>query len=262
MSERARAAAKILHEQHRRRADLAPIGADAPRDLSEAYETQDAFHAVAIEGGDTIAGWKIALTTTVMQEFVGIDHPLAGAIFASTIAESGVVLSYTDFVHLGVESEIAMRIGEDLPTDAGAYDRASVSSYVAACMAATEVVDDRNCEYNPLDPFLLAADNAFNAGCVLGTERVDWQEMDLARARGTMKINGNAVGRGVGGDVLGHPLEALAWLANHLIKRGRTLRQGDIVLTGSVVATKWPGVGDEMRTEIDGLSGARLRIAR
>ena len=258
MNPRARAAAEALRAQHRAGADLAPLGADAPHTLGEAYAVQDAFQALA---GEPLAGWKIALTTPVMQRFVGIDHPLAGAIFASSVAQTGAVLSRSRFVHLGVESEIAVRIAADLSDDGAPYDRERVAPYVAACMAATEVVDDRNCDYDPLDPLLLAADNAFNAGCVLGPEVASWHEIDLARARGVMRINGEVVGEGMGADVLGHPLAALAWLANHLIERGRTLRAGDVVLTGSVVTTTWPAVGDTMTTEIEGLGAATLQVA-
>lgn len=259
MSGRVAAAARALREQHLAGEDLTPLGSNAPRDLAEAYAVQDALHGLV---EDAIAGWKIALTTKVMQEFVGIDHPLAGAIFASLVSQSGAALSASRAVHLGVESEIAVRLGADVPAGAGSYDRETIAPFVAACMAGTEVVDDRNCSYKPLDPLLLAADNAFNAGCVLGPERADWRELDLARVRGTMLINGSPVGEGVGGDVLGHPLEALAWLANHLIERGRSLQAGQVVLTGSVVATKWPAVGDEMSTEIEGLGAARLRVER
>ena len=75
-----------------------------------------------------------------------------------------------------------------------------------------------------------------------------------------MIINGEEVGHGHGADALGHPLSALAWLANSLLRRGRMLRAGDVVLTGSIVATKWLQPGDEMTTIIDGLGEARLKV--
>ena len=75
-----------------------------------------------------------------------------------------------------------------------------------------------------------------------------------------MRINGASVGTGAGSDVLGHPLEALTWLANHLIERGRFLRQDDVVLTGSVVATHWLGPGDRMSSCIETLGEAALTV--
>ncbi len=61
------------------------------------------------------------------------------------------------------------------------------------------------------------------------------------------------VGRGRGADVMGHPFEALAWLANSLAQRGRSLRAGEFVFTGSVVETKWVNRGDRVVMEIEGL---------
>jgi 2-keto-4-pentenoate hydratase len=68
------------------------------------------------------------------------------------------------------------------------------------------------------------------------------------------------VGRGIGADVLGHPLDALAWLANHLAARGPGLRAGEFVSTGSVVATKWMARGDDAMVEVEGLGTVRARF--
>ena len=75
-----------------------------------------------------------------------------------------------------------------------------------------------------------------------------------------MLINGDVVGEGFGGDVLGHPFVPLAWLANNLNERGTMLRMGDIVLTGSIVTTKWVQPGDHIVTEVDGLGRASLTV--
>ena len=257
MDERVRGAAEALRAQHRAGETLRPLGEYAPRDLAEAYAVQDEGHTLV---GAPIAGWKIALTTPVMQQFVGIDHPLAGAIFRHRVSPSGAVRDASELVHFGVESEIAVRLGSDVPTRATPYDRESIAPFVATCMAAIEVVDDRDCDYEALDAPTLAADNAFNAGCVLGPEREDWFALNLAALAGRMEINGEVVGEGTGADVLGHPLHALAWLATHLAERGRALREGDVVLTGSVVTTKWLRAGDTMATEIEGLGRASVTL--
>ena len=140
---------------------------------------------------------------------------------------------------MGVECEIAVRLAKPLPADRAPYDRASVAGAVGAGMAAIEVVDDRYEDYRSLDTPTLIADDFFNAACVLGAPVERWRELDLASVWGRMRINGSEVGSGRGGDILGHPLEALAWLANALAARGRALAAGDFVLLGSVVETKW-----------------------
>ena len=125
-------------------------------------------------------------------------------------------------------------------------------------MAAIEVVDDRYEDYRALDVPTLIADDFFNAACVLGVPVAAWRDLDLAALRGRMSINGADVGTGRGGDILGHLLEALAWLANALVARGSCLESGEFVLLGSVVETRWVGAGDRVEVEIEG-SARRAR---
>ena len=138
--------------------------------------------------------------------------------------------------------------------------RGGVAAAVGACMAAIEVVDDRYEDYRSLDTPTLIADDFFNAGCVLGEPVERWRELDLAALRGRMSINGSEVGQGRGGDILGHPLRALAWLANALAARGRALEPEEFVLLGSVVQTQWVAAGDHVEIEIEALGGASCQF--
>jgi 2-oxo-3-hexenedioate decarboxylase/2-keto-4-pentenoate hydratase len=99
----------------------------------------------------------------------------------------------------------------------------------------------------------LVADDFFAAGCVLGKPVARSAAPDLRDVVGRAVVNGVEVGRGTGADVLGHPHNALAWLANHLAADGKGLRAGEIVLTGSLVKTVWLGAGDKVKMELTGL---------
>ena len=99
----------------------------------------------------------------------------------------------------------------------------------------------------------LIADDFFAAGCVLGQGVPRSAVPDLSRVIGRALINGAEVGQGTGADVLGHPHNALAWLANHLAADGKGLRAGEIVLTGSLVKTVWLNAGDHVVMELEGL---------
>ena len=232
-----------------------------PRSLAEGYAVQDRLldHLLA-QGDGPIAGWKIALTTPLMQQLVGIDHPCEGAILASRVHVEDAALRHADFASLGVESEIAVRLARDLGPDGAPYDRKSAGEAVCEAMVAIEIVDTRNADFRIVDGPLLIADNAVNRGCVLGRPVASWRDLDLAALGMRTLINGKVVGQGVGGDVLGHPLEALAWLANSLIRRGRQLRAGDIVLTGSIGALQMLQPGDTMVSHADGLGEAHLSV--
>lgn len=230
-----------------------------PRDLAEAYAIQDKLQELNIAHGvGALAGWKVALTTPVMQQMVGVDHPCEGGIHASRVHASPATLPAADYVNIGIEPEIAVRLGADLT--GGGHTRASVASAVGALMPAMEIVDDRGLDYDLLDAPLLVADNSFNFGIILGPELTDWRGLDLTATTARLSINGEAAGDGVSSAVMGHPFEALAWLANNLAERGRQLHAGEIVMTGSIVATKWPSAGDVIVNQIDGLGEARLTL--
>jgi len=232
-----------------------------PADLAAAYTVQDALHArLAAAGCGAVAGHKIGCTTPVMQKFLGIATPCAGDVLAPTVQHQSGTFQHAGFRHVGVECEIAVRLAHDLPAPGAPYAQARVGEAIGACMAAIEVVDDRYVDYRALDTPTLVADDFFAAACVLGAPVEAWRELDLAAIRGRMTINGAEVGAGRGGDILGHPLEALAWLANTRAARGRHLAAGAFVLLGSVVETRWVEAGDLVEVAIDGLGGASARF--
>jgi 2-oxo-3-hexenedioate decarboxylase/2-keto-4-pentenoate hydratase len=233
-----------------------------PVDEAEAYAIQDALHArLAAAGRGSLVGYKIGCTTPVMQRFLGIDNPCAGGVLRPGVQRRDGSFRHADFLRVGVECEIAVRLDRDLPAAGAPYDRHAVAAAVGACMAAIEVVDDRYENYRALDSLTLVADDFFHASCVLGEPVGDWRGLDLPALGGRMAINGGEVGRGCGGDVLGHPLAALAWLANLCAARDRPLRAGTFVLLGSVVETKWLEPGDRVEITIDGLGTASARFA-
>lgn len=228
-----------------------------PADQASAYAVQDAVHDILSDhGAGPIAGHKIGCTTPVMQAFLNIPNPCAGAVFQRTAHHQTGRFEHNTYDHVGVECEIAVRLGADLGPLGKDHDRGSVAPAVASVMAAIEVVDDRYVDYSAMGAFALIGDDFFNAGCVLGDPIEAWHALDLATLQGEMKINGAPVGTGVGADIMGHPYEALAWLANLMIGRGKYLRAGEFVLLGSLVETKWVAAGDRVDIAIESLGTA------
>jgi 2-keto-4-pentenoate hydratase len=233
-----------------------------PKDEAEAYAIQDALHAKLMAAGrGALVGYKIGCTTAVMQRFLGIDNPCAGGVLEQGVQRREGSFCQADFLRVGVECEIAVALAHDLPASGAPYDRDKVGEAVGACMAAIEVVDDRYEDYRTLDPLTLVADDFFHAGCVLGEPVTNWRKVDLPAVRGHMTINGAAVGSGQGRDVLGHPLAALAWLANLRAAHGKPLRAAAFVLLGSVVETRWLEPGDRVQIAIEGLGTASATFA-
>jgi 2-keto-4-pentenoate hydratase len=258
------ATARACLEMHRTRARYRPLDAAvraAP--LDDAYRIQDALHRLlALAGRGEIAGWKIALTSKAMQQLTGIAEPAAGAIFSTVVHHSAARVDLAAYHHLGVEFEVAVRVGDDLPASGGPWTRASVADRVAACLPAFELIEDGDADYKTLDAVTLVAQNTWNGGVVLGPAVTAWRGLDLEVAVTRCWVNDQPAGQGKTGDALGHPLEAVAWLANLLNRRGRMLGRNMIVMTGSSITTRFPVPGDRVRFAIEGLGEVALEVTR
>jgi 2-keto-4-pentenoate hydratase len=259
----AQRAARRLYEAHERRERFAALPAElAPRNPEEAYAIQDSFVALRAEKRGAIAGYKIALSSAEMQRFVGVDAPQAGVMLGSTLRRTPARVRAADYVHLIVEFEIAVELGADLPAADAPYTAEKVRPFVRAVMPAIELADDRNADYAqlPKHPLELIADNGWNEGALLGTPIYRWREIDLAAVRGVATINGDVVGEGIGAAAMGHPLEAVAWIANHLAAHSRGLVFRDVVITGSMITTKEARAGDLVRFSVERLGDVELRV--
>ena len=262
-ADRSQAAARRLLEAHERRERFRPLPRElAPRTEEEAYAIQDSFVALRAKKLGGVAGYKIALATAEMQRFVGVNAPQAGAMLEFTLHRTPARVRAADYVQLIVEFEIAVEIAEDLPVADAPFLRSRVARAVGGVMPAIELADDRGAVYAELakHPLELIADNGWNEGAVLGYPVHEWQNIDLAAVRGVATINGKAVGEGTGAQAMGHPLDALAWVADHLARRGRGLLRGDVVITGSLITSKRAKEGELVKFALEGLGDAELRV--
>jgi 2-keto-4-pentenoate hydratase len=247
-------AAERIAAARRARMPLAALPADvAPRDEADGYRIQHALHDLLQPDFGPLVGHKIGCTSAVMQQYLGIPHPCSGGVFEKSVHRSGAVLRHGDFVRVGVECEIAVRLGRDLPPSDAPFTAERVAGAIEAYLPAIEIVDDRYADWRGIGAPTLVADDFFAAGCVLGEAVPQSAVPDLLTLVGRASINGVEVGRGTGADVLGHPHHALAWLANHFADGGQGLRAGEIVLTGSLVQTIWLEANDRVEMDLSGL---------
>jgi 2-keto-4-pentenoate hydratase len=140
-----RKAARYLLDAHDSRATYCNLPGDiAPKTVAVAYAVQQAFALLLAPRYGRIAGVKIATTTKVMQELMGIGHPCGGMIFERSIRVSPAEVRLSDYVNVMIECELAVRLGRDLPEQRSPYTRQTVSSAVAGVMATFELIEDRN----------------------------------------------------------------------------------------------------------------------
>src|SRR4051794_21952327 len=197
----------------------------------------------------------MGLPPPIMRVFGGVGEPCYGAIFLSEVHHRRAELAISDYCRLGIETEIAMRLGEDLP-QGGDVER--VGKAVESAMPAIELLEDLRHDYTRLTASAMVAGNVWNAGIVLGEPVTDWRSLDLAQATARLTINGREIGQGRGSDVMGNPLNALCWLADKLAAAGTPLKAGMVVMTGSMVPIQFPAPGDHAVVEVDGLGRAEL----
>ncbi|MEQ8584409.1 MAG: fumarylacetoacetate hydrolase family protein [Thalassobaculaceae bacterium] len=253
--------ADALAEQHARRQRYEPLAGDlALPDLDSAYAVQRRLIA-GWEAGPKgpIAGYKIALTSKAVQELCGVNQSLVGAIFASTVHPSPATVRMSDFVRVGLEFELCLKIGFDLSDTSIEYTADTVRDAVAEAVPAFELIEDRDADYSRLDGISMAADNAWSGGIVLGEATGDWRALDLATTPVRLDYNGE-IEEAVTGAAMGNPLNALAWVANLLVEQGRPLQAGHWVMTGSTVKTRYPKPGDRATYTVEGLGRVTLDV--
>lgn len=262
-SDIARVARRIFDANRRGLAFVPLTDADRPATLDLAYDIQDEVHRLfeTEAGAGPIGGHKIALTSKAMQDLCGLDEPAYGQMAASLIHCSPHTAIMSDTRHLGLEFELAVEMGADVPADGAPYDKDSIRPFVKAVMPSFELTDDRNADYDAgLEASWVITDRCWCAGTVLGDPVTDWQDIDLAAAPVELEWNGAVVDTGTVGNSMDHPFNGLAWVANHLIGRGRTLATGDIVITGSALLTRFPEAGDTVTYRIAGLGEATVTV--
>ena len=247
----ASAIARWLFEEHAARRPFRVHEALAGGDLDLACDAQDELIALRrAASGETIAGYKIGLTTPRMQRMCGLDHPIAGVILSGGVRRGPARIEAARFVRLGLECEVAARLARPLDGRGGVPAREEIAASIGEIAPAFEVIEDRAADYKALSIPGLVADNSWNAGMILGESR---PLIDLSDRPGRLSINDAATDEGSTRDVLGHPLNSVAWLYEHLARRGRRIEAGQWVLTGSIVPTRFPAQGDRYRFAIDGL---------
>jgi 2-keto-4-pentenoate hydratase len=251
------AAAEAILAARRAKRILAPLGADAPPHPEAGYAVQLAV-AQAL-GAVPPAGFKIGATTRQMQDYLGLSGPAAGFVPQASLNPNDAEFRFADFLNPGVECEIGVRLGRDLP--AGPTTAEQATAAVAEVFPAIEIVERRYGDLALLGTPTLIADQVFHAAGVLGAPVAGWRGLDLGAAKGTFHVGGKVVGSGHGRDLLGHPMAALAWLASSGAARVfGGLRAGQVVWLGSVTPPIWLDGPCTVVADFDLLGQARLRF--
>lgn len=210
------------------------------------------------------AGWKIAATSVAGQRHIGVSGPLAGRLLVERTHPEGTVLSMAGNRMAVAEPEFVFRFGRDLAPRSSPYTVPEVLAAVAELRLGIEVPNSRFLDFVQAGEAQLVADNACAHEFILGpVVHAEWRTADLA----THRVHATVAGPrrryerdGVGGNVLGDPRIALAWLVNELSSLGITAQQGQVVTTGTCVPPLEIEAGDEVTADFGAFGRMQQRF--
>ena len=227
-----------------------------PLDTHGAYALQAAVTAHWANQLGGFAGYKIACTSEIPQRQLGIYEPYYGRLFNATVHDSPAELDASQFFMRVVESEFGFQMASDLPD--GGYTQNDMAAAVSGVVPAIEVVDCRYDDWEKVGAHSLIIDNAVHGAWIKGPLTSGFGDLGEHRVR--LMANGVEVTSGKGSAALGHPLKALAWLANALPKYGLGLKMGDWVTTGVVTNLYYASAGDKLVADFGSLGEVKVNF--
>jgi len=224
-----------------------------------AYAVQEINTRHWIASGRRIVGRKIGLTARSVQQQLGVDQPDYGILFSDMEVADGATVLPARVLQPRVEAEVAFVIGRDV--DAGDVQAAGLARHIDHVLPAIEIVDSRIADWK-ISFADTVADNASAGLFVLGTTPRSLAGLDLELCGMVLDRNGEAASLGVGAACLGHPLHAAAWLARRMVEVERSLKAGDVILSGALGPMVEARPGDRVEARIAGLGRVRVEFER
>jgi len=242
------ALAALLFEA--RRAGQALPSPDGSLEPDDAYAVQ--LESIALRGSRVVA-WKVGAKSA--------DGPIQGSALPSdAFRQSPGTVRRSSFGVLGLELEIAFRLGRTFAPGGAPYPSEEVLEAIAAMAATIEVVTSRYAAWPRVAPVLQLADLQ-NHGALCIAEGVAYDPtypFDHPTAR--FEFNGSSVLVATPRNPAGDPRRLLPWLVNHVTSRGVAFTEDIWVTTGSYTGMHFPEAAGVAVGKFDGLPDIRLAV--
>jgi 2-oxo-hept-3-ene-1,7-dioate hydratase len=248
-----RRAAERLDQAEKTRHQIKQLSCEHPDiTIADAYAIQKAWIDIKLAAGRSIRGHKIGLTSKAMQSALNIDEPDSGVLLDDMFFPNGGEVPSDRFIATRVEAELAFIMSRRLAgPDCTMFDVLNATDFV---VPALEILDTRIERIDPATKatrkiFDTIADNAANAGIVLGGRPIRPHDADLRWIGALCFHNGQLEETGLAAGVLNHPATAVAWLANKIAPHGLALEAGQVVLAGSFIRPIEARKGDTIHAD-------------
>ena len=260
-----RAEAGLLDTAERERRQVRQTtGVHPHMTIDEAYRVQAAWLEIRLARGEQVIGHKIGLTSRAMQQAMSIDTPDSGFLTDAMVFPAGEPVTAADFCDLRLEVELAFVLADDLHGAGLSVD--DVLDATDHVTAAVEMIASRTPRTDPATGRTrtvvdTVADNAADAGIVVGGLPVGPRDLDLRWVGAIACRNGIVEETGLAAGVLDHPANGIVWLARRYTEQGLSLRSGDVILSGSFTRPMEVAPGDEFRFDFGPLGSFDIPIA-
>jgi len=245
--------ASRLHQAEKTRTQIRQLSQDHPEiTIEDAYAIQAAWIDIKLGEGRVVKGHKIGLTSKAMQSALNIDEPDSGVLLDDMFFADGGLVPSDRFIATRVEAELAFVMNKRLTgPDCTLFDVLNATDFV---VPALEILDTRIERVDPKTKatrkiFDTIADNAANAGIVLGGRPIRPLDADLRWIGALCFRNGQLEETGLAAGVLNHPANGIAWLANKIAAQGLALEPGQVVLAGSFIRPIETRKGDTIQAD-------------
>jgi len=231
--------------------------------VEDGYSIQREWVAQKLAAGRKVKGHKIGLTSRAMQRSSQIDEPDHGVLLDDMFFAEGTDIPFARFIEPRVEVELAFVLAKPLAgPDCTLFDVLAATDFV---VPAVEIIDARVQRVDPVTGAArkvadTIADNAANAGIVLGGRPVRPDDVDLRWVSALCHQNGVIEESGVAAAVLNHPANGIAWLANKLHRFGLALKPSQVVLAGSFTRPLPASRGDSFHVDYGALGSIAFRF--
>lgn len=224
---------QVLVEAEKNRQAVGPISDLVPGGLSleDAHTICETIIGRRLEAGEKLVGYKVGFTNIPVREQMGLPDSTYGYELDSMVLADGGELAMSELIAPKIECEICFRLSQDLRGKGLSVEQ--VMAATEAVSASFEICDARIKDWKcPYPDFF--ADNGFSARIVLSGRWVPAGEVDLLEETVVLTQDGAKLAEGKGAAAMGHPANAVSWLAGKLADRGKGLKAGQLVMTGTL----------------------------
>jgi 2-keto-4-pentenoate hydratase len=259
--DRIRACCDYLLELRHKRLRVSALPSNVrPESLAEGYRVQGLLVDRLLEqqGGKKI-GYKIACTSELAQEALGVDAPFFGTLLSATTFANGAKIVAANHLVRCAEAEFGFEMVADVP-GGPTYTADSIRDFIGTVIPSIEIVDHRYLNWQVVGAPSLLADNAIHGVWVTGEPTTNWHGIDFATHPTALIVNRDKRFPGSGAAVLGNPLNVVAWLANELPKFGGKLQKGDKITTGLTTDVYLANPGDHLAADFGALGRVEMEF--